>query len=440
MLLFATLFQTADAAPYDRRLCMTMNTSFDSRVTEGDYLTDNGLVSLLGVKVVVEDQQTGAFVFQGFTEDGGTYAGCTPTLTLDDQHQYTVEVKSEADVNGYRIRAMDDLPSGFFQWDAIVDVDPSLVPKSRYFVNVPWHKYHGMVYAIGFALNRATYNVNTDALYLATDADPGNESQPGAAVYYLYTWNNGNLNGSGIAAPDPSSSLKIRPFLHEMGHRVGYLRDESRKPRFSYDANMDGCNGGDSDAPAHTFATKEYSSAAFIESFADFIPIVTFNSRGQSDCHYRLNEPLNWDLDNDTDTSGQNNAISCETHPLDLNHNGSVEEEEPSYLGDLPVASWVSGRDYLDEVVTHGPSPCGGSVVEDRGMRLDYVRFWWDMTTDEGIHPNSIATIYDWSNPRTMDRNGGGGADDPDWRLYDACVRLGYEDAWFAQANNGVNY
>ena len=58
-----------------------------------------------------------------------------------------------------------------------------------------------------------------------------------------------------------------------------------------------------------------------------------------------------------------------------------------------PLDSLVTARDWLGDVVAANRcvAPFG---IQNRHTQYDWARFWWDMTTDEGIPPETLADIY----------------------------------------------
>ncbi len=63
------------------------------------------------------------------------------------------------------------------------------------------------------------------------------------------------------------------------------------------------------------------------------------------------------------------------------------------------------------------------------------------MTTDEGVHPNQLASVYDRMNPRSWDPDGGGSnLDDTNFLLQQACSAEGLSAQYTNQRSNGVDH
>src|SRR5690606_34953978 len=115
---------------------------------------------------------------------------------------------------------------------------------------------------------------------------------------------------------------------------------------------------------------------------------------------------------------------------------------------------WGSGvqladaRDWLTDLVSADDDwdndgvQCSGTLV-NRGTEHDWMRFWWDMLTDEGIGVGELADIYDLMNPRSWDlyqTTPIGMLDDPVQRLESAASAAGRHTEYTNQRNNGVHH
>lgn len=139
----------------------------------------------------------------------------------------------------------------------------------------------------------------------------------------------------------------------------------------SFQANNDGCFtplGG-----LWEMQQKEYQSAAFAEGWANFYAAVAFNATNETDCVFVNYEDQDYDL------------------------NGSVESEEPHVLSCERGPTVVGAKDYYSEICL----PRGG-VHANRGVPLDWVRFWWDFMTEESsVEFSTCLDILDNANPRS---------------------------------------
>jgi hypothetical protein len=251
---------------------------------------------------------------------------------------------------------------------------------------------------------------------------------PTSSVVNMYNNGTGFSGGpNGLHIPG-TNRLKF-VIAHEIGHVVGGIRDGNTGPNFDYSAGADGgCPVG---GTAHTRHSKEFQSAVAVEGWASFFSESMWNSGLESDCVYDNQFLTDWDLDGTSDdTVGTGIPVAgymnCEGIPV------------PG------VASWVTARDYLSDMVDAAdPAGCGGTKV-NRGTEYDWMRFFWDMRTDEGVVLSTLVDLYDDMNPHTWDENGGTTttSDDPTARLSSAASGLGTTvyNAYLAQKNDGVDH
>lgn len=102
----------------------------------------------------------------------------------------------------------------------------------------------------------------------------------------------------------------------------------------------------------------------------------------------------------------------------------------------------VSARDRL--AVLFGaadPMGCTGTLA-GRSSKRDWVRFWWDMTTDEGITLTDCASIFDLADPRNWKAKpeAPAGSSHPIRRIEQAADTLGFGAAFDAQKSNGLDH
>ena len=185
--------------------------------------------------------------------------------------------------------------------------------------------------------------------------------------------------------------------VHELGHAIGYFRDNLDEPACDdgssstacYDANQNGCHHiiGDFEE----MQEKEYQSGAAKEGWAHFYPAVAFNSTAQTDCAIVYFEDQDYDLDGVVE-SPANTKLDCEAGP-----------------------SVVMAKDYYTEMCVPLPG-----IDENRGVNLDWLRFWWDFMTEEAaVEFSDCIDIYDAANPRSW--NITGDVQDSCSSLTDAC-------------------
>jgi hypothetical protein len=81
--------------------------------------------------------------------------------------------------------------------------------------------------------------------------------------------------------------------------------------------------------------------------------------------------------------------------------------------------------------------------LTNRGSQYDWLRYGWDMLTDEDVPIEDFVQIADNANPDSWDPKGGTWwttLDDPIVRWYTAADGLGYLGAHEDQADNGLDH
>jgi hypothetical protein len=149
-------------------------------------------------------------------------------------------------------------------------------------------------------------------------------------------------------------------------------------------------HGSDKKAPL----SLEYQSAAAREGWADFYASWLFNKRVESDCVFDSHNLHDLDLDGDIDTNygdedqgfteERDGVIDCE--------GGGAGAGDPFPLTD-PLSSTVTARDWLADMVNSNSCVAPYSL-NNRASQYDWHRYWWDMTTDEGVVPQTLADVY----------------------------------------------
>ncbi len=167
---------------------------------------------------------------------------------------------------------------------------------------------------------------------------------------------------------------------------------------------------------------KEHQSSAAWEGIAHFYAALAFNDTSESDCVFVYYKNTDWNLDEEFSPlliEAAEFAVSCESGPSN--------NPLPDYLG----------------------SYCDGTL-DNRGTEYDWLRFWWDLETKEGISTTEIYSIWDGAEPDDWNANGDlhchgasllpGCADEPATRLFDSAASLGFESAWVSwDVYNGVH-
>lgn len=191
---------------------------------------------------------------------------------------------------------------------------------------------------------------------------------------------------------------------HELGHQLAYRKNGDNGPSKSYDAAWNNCFTDNEQK--HEAVSKEYQSAAASEGFAHYYAAVSFNDTAQSDCGFAYYKSTDWNLDDNLDPQW----VSCEGGPM----------------------TGVDGHDYLGDW-------CTGTLT-NRATEWDWLRFLWDLDTDEGVTTEQIFEIWAGAYPHTWVAYGDAtGSGYPASRLRDAADARGLLTAWDAWDNeNGV--
>ena len=222
-----------------------------------------------------------------------------------------------------------------------------------------------------------------------------------------------------LAHREQSPCQRTVVIAHEIGHFVGYQNDETTGASFSYWAAEDGCDGDGKPQGKHGNVIKEYQSAAVVEGFADFFAAWLWNRKTEYDCDFERSYASDFDLNGSDDSD----VYSCEGKPVST----------------LP--GWVSSHDWLEDAIVQGAGSCSGTL-SNRGTQYDWLRFFWDMLTDESVPPADIAGLYDEMDPKTFDATGSTplGSDDPVQRLTTACAAMSLSSECAAQDYNGQDH
>ena len=288
--------------------------------------------------------------------------------------------------------------------------------------------------------------------YASNWAEDGQVQDDGTRRAYGY----GSMFTGGTSTNDSVVALGsgVRdkwPMAHELGHMLVMLRMGDRTET-NYGAALYGCNGqfagGDLTTPSDSGdsseksnLTREFSSGAAREGWANFYAAQLFNDVDESDCWIRSAHikdfDLDGDLDNDYGPSYQRGVYSCETSGLDA----LLGEPDPTD----PLAAWIGARDWLDQVWDNAPA-CGSassaSQIVGRSSIYDWTRYFWDMATDENVPVEALADIYVDMCPTNWVAGPGSVPNDnwPEHRLDRSAGFHGHGAAHDAQKNNGVDH
>lgn len=383
---------SAHAATYNTLFCFDYGVDFDDASTSvgDDYWTSNSDKTARGARVQVTRLADSTDVYDDYTDYNGTYAGCTSFIGLDSNAYYRVRIFSEAEVGGNYVEVYDDdSTENLYFWEAEKAYKPTS-PEIRLHTT-PVAEHWNIAAAAGYSQYRRRGGLTGE-------------------TYILY---NEFCSGSSGSCTKSSGKMYISDYgddrkyiiVHEMGHALGIFKNGA-STSFSYSATLDNCYTDS--GRSHEIVSKEYQSAAANEGWAHFYAAVIFNNDGASSCGFEYYKSVDFDLD----SSNDDRTISCEGRP------------NPG-IGD--------GYDYLGDW-------CNGTLT-NRGTEYDWLRFWWDFTTDQDVYFTQCADIWDTADPNDWNATGSGtGSDYPSSRLRDAADTEGYLTEWDAEDNlNGVH-
>lgn len=392
MLTLSLLFASAHAHAAGTwvQVCGEYSVDYDdARSAVGDdYWTHNGDKTARGVRMKVTRNSDGAQMYYGYTAYTGVSAGCSPMMILDTSQTYRVRLYSEARVGGNTIVVRNNDTSKQRYYTDVETAWRPTVGVTRHTSDTGIHDAWNIAAAAGYAQARRRGGLSGETYVLYDqECSSGGSCSTSSAIYLS----------------DTGASHKYI-IVHEMGHALSRKANGNQGFSFSYDADTEDCHTRET--RAHEAASKEYQSAAAIEGFAHFYAAVVFNSDSQSGCGFAYYKTVDWDLDGTLDSAD----VSCEA---------------------APMAGLTSG-DWLGNT-------CGGTVA-NRGTEYDWLRFWWDLTTDQDVYFTDCVEIFADANPHTWNAtDSGSSSSDPATRLRgSAAVNLLLAQYLAEETVNGV--
>ncbi len=422
LLAFVGLLFCAPTAKADTTVCIDFYAYYsDNTSGAGDYWTSDAVRPQAGVKVRLVDTIYSFVNIANYADYNGTNVGCA-TFPTSAGRTYHVYVESETRVSGGNVVKVLDASTvvgGDFENTGTV-----------------YTQYLGTV-ADGTTLNRVHY-LGGPCPSSPPASSPSFTCYPtrvlGAATWAILR-RNGGLNsetvrifasgcptGSGSCYRDQDDALytgSTRKFViaHEVGHAVAAIRNGTQSTNLSYGAGALVCKSvPPTPTTNHSMDSKEYQSGAASEGLAHYYAAVAWNLSNQSDCTFRYYKPVDFNLDAVVDPSN----VNCEGGPALATPPGS------------PPPPPIDAKDLLGDVCR--------PTFSNRGTEYDWLRFWWDMDTDQGLSTTDIFDIWDAADPYNWRATDSGSSDYPSDRIYDACDTLGFLSDWNAQGpSNGVH-
>ncbi len=403
------LAPSAQAATHSVEICIKYDILLDgiagaSTSPRDDFWYDNNdHKKARGVKLRISDHGTGTYLFDDFVDDE---SGCAPAMLFDDTASYSMQVFSEALVEGLGIEVYSSdnelylydatflhwVPTGAGTQDFYVPAKASSTGSAD--------EAFAAVAVASWAFNRNTFGVT-----------------PGTVA----TFHNDECCNATAGRIKSATGTKST-LGHELGHWV--VANLYGAPSKNYGLLQEGCDGDVRPPPKgrfhHAVGTQEWQSAAVVEGFADFYNAWLWNKKTENDCMYYMGYSTDFDLDGIVD----GDLYSCEGTPL------------------TGLPSWVSARDWLEDAKNEPGNGCVGSLT-NKGSEYDWMRFFWDMMTDEDLGPAGVVDLYGAMGPSTFDADNSTPwttTDDPTTRLQLACASMGITTECDAQDNNGQDH
>ncbi|MCZ7585030.1 MAG: DUF3152 domain-containing protein [Deltaproteobacteria bacterium] len=270
----------AQGLGYNVVLCLRYEVDYQD-ADGGDWWNTSDDKTARGIRALVQRNSDSADVFYGYTNAS---TGCTPTLTFNVGQTYLVRLYSEATVansNLIRVLFSDILPWRYFRTVAS-SFNPGS-PGTYYFTMDDWDTQNipQTAAAAGYAVHNRYGGMSGETYILYNQAcSPGGPSCLNSDTGELYFNDFGKRHKFIIA--------------HEVGHAVGYKRDEGESPDGSgYGATSTQCSEWPPNIN-HDFASKEWQGAAVSEGFAHFYAATVWNDPSESDCSFYYYKPVDF--------------------------------------------------------------------------------------------------------------------------------------------------
>ena len=406
-LLLASLPASAQPVPIvPVTVCVKATTDFvDADLSHGDDLwRGNAAKTLRGIWVSIKDANDfhGSNVWTGYVDPDD---GCVD-VWLEEGAPHWIRVDSRMDLDGRLLKVTNG--STLYGVMSAGSISPASNQTYTYTIDgsASGLEWVNVAAAASFTMARRLSAWPA----LATPYEVALQEHPSPDHTTAYQTFDANLieheyeARGGVVYIDPAGGNVFRKYIiaHEMGHHLlhfaawggtGDMKDAAF--RKSYDAPADSdCHGG---GPSHSYNSKEYQGAAIIEGHAHYVSAVAFNHTGgptqtNYDCRIVPSGWIKWDpLSEVFPTNG---AFSCE----------GAEGNDPG--GAEYTDFGVDAYDYLGDY-------CSGGATANRGVEHDWLRFFWDADTDDGVTVFSLKDsvdllVYAGQFPWAVDDDGGG--------------------------------
>jgi hypothetical protein len=367
-----------------------------------DHFTTNDDKVARGAHIRVWLNSTGASVADAYADAGGATPGCLTGVVATAGASYTVWVETLAEIGNNVVE---------------VFVDDS--EASRYAQSWTWVPSHTLPTVTFPTVPADHWNIAAAAGRAAWAHDGGQSGER----YRWYTQNcPGDANScvrqrGGFPAwaaylcpsTDCTETLPTKSkYLigHQMGHLVSIFANGDARAALDTTAEPDNCDGVGG-GTGHHLHSKEYQGSAAYEGIAHAWAALAFNNSGPgADCGFQHYIDLDWNNDGAENTTS---IFNCD--------------------GNLPDG--FDGGDYLGDACT--------GTLNGRATEVDWLRFWWDLQTDEGLSDDALFSTWAGASLHTWDPNGTLGPAHPPNRLSAARPAWMSSTTWGTHATaNGV--
>lgn len=412
------LLAPQDAAAEQTTFCVEYTVTINDATTSlgDDYWTSSDPKKARGAWFRIRNSG-GTIIHGGYLNDDAPNIGCTSSaITLTDSATYTLELLSQSYVNGNHIRVR---PEGQPSNVHLYDEQYTATGGTKTVTVTTGSGVQWTLAAIGGqalfrqdgGLTGETYNIFNGTSITDGTAWTLNEATDSTGLYGLGYCANGAIGDVCIYGWARNRKCIL---THELGHAMAMKANADVPWANDYSA-LEGTCESTNFGSSHEMHTQEWGSAAAGEGLTGHgYAAAVWNDTSQSDCKFQYYKAV----DVDDDGTWESQAMSCE--------------------GGFTASSWgaFDARDYYGDV------PCSNSGA-NKGTEYDWMRFSWDMLSDEGLTWADMMSIWVAADPDTWwdsgDNYGNLHVDFPSQRIKDAADNLSFGAAYDDQASNGVD-
>jgi hypothetical protein len=456
----------AQAAPATARFCVNYSLSFSDSWDLGGPPADDRWNSpgtftepAMGMRYSVLGRTPSGGVFpagSGWLSSTGSTEGCTPLLFMDSANTYDVYLTSRARVGAHtvEVRASPASPIlyGVMLWNHWSPVSGTTLTEEASLPVSDW--------SVLLATARETirsfdppgvetfllypHGENPTTAWADLDGDGDEEEVCVAVTSTEPAPPSRNRNCGGAVFLQPEFTRKRYAIAHELGHTIwnrsiatSSTSDDFVEP----DPEFTPC---ETNAGTHSMAEVESTGLAISEGWAHYVAARTWNDTASSECWFHYWHSVDW----------YPGLSGDEAHFLGItsyysNYSSAIWRKWVNCEGGT---EWVSVDSVvpLSPVVVHVGFPTGnygGDLCEiepESGVTTEYdwLRHFWDLSTDGGRTQHQLLSLMVDSDPSTWTTSIGGPiARQPAARLTTAAEGAGVGVLWTTWGDyNGITY